>query len=76
MLCGAERREVGRVSKKIVKEIEEYFKKHPDLEWFFGGKKLNAEETIRLLKKDKKFRKMLVKAVLQFKIEQVVEGKV
>lgn len=61
--------------KEIVEEIESYFKKHPNLEWYFGGKKLNAKETIKLLKKDKQFKEMLVRAVLQFKIEQVVEGR-
>jgi len=60
--------------KEIVEAIEEYFRQHPNLEWFFGGKKLTAEETIRLLKNDKKFRKTVVKAVAKHSIEQLVKG--
>lgn len=63
-----------KITKEVVKAIEEYFKKHPHLEWSFGGKVINSEETIRLLKNDKNFRQTVVEAVIKYSIEQLVRG--
>jgi len=63
------------MSKEVVKAIEEYFKKNNDLIWYFGNRKLDAEETIKLLKKDKKFRKEIVEAVVKYSVEILVKGK-
>jgi len=63
-----------KITKEVVKAIEDYFKKNPHIEWSFGGKVINSEETIRLLKSDKKFRKTVVDAVIKYSIEQLVRG--
>lgn len=60
--------------KEIVKAIEEYFTQHPDLRWSFGKMVLNGKDTIKLLRKDKAFRKTLISAVVKYSIEQLVKG--
>ena len=62
--------------KEIVRAIEEYFKQHPDLGWSFGKMVLNGHDTIKMMKKDKAFRKTLVEAVVKYSIEQLVKGDV
>jgi len=62
--------------KEIVKAIEEYFNQHPDMKWSFGNMVLNGKDTIKMMKKDKTFRKTLVSAVVKYSIEQLVKGEI
>jgi len=59
--------------KEIVRAIEEYFRKYPDLKWKFGEQVLNGRDTIELLEKDKNFRKKLVDVVVKYSVEQLLE---
>ena len=69
-------REVDMVGNdgEVVKAIKEYFQKHPDLRWNFGGEVLNAHDTLKRIEKDKEFRVTLINAVVKYSIEQLVKG--